>query len=548
MGLVLVVALTIPLFFYQLGDRALWSSHEGRAAQNAQNILDRGEWLVPRRFDYHLEMQKPPLYYWLVAAVTWFRQTRVDAWSVRLPAACAALGCVLLVFFFFLRSGRPIAGLLASLVLATMVHFTWMARTGRIDMPLTLAISYALVAFCEGDRSRRSWPWYLSAYLAVACAVLLKGPIGFVLPAAVRLVWLVCTRRQELQPAIRPRFFLSLIWGVLLLVALTVPWFYFANQQTHGEFLRRFIWHHHFARALGTSESLDSYPFWYYLPRLVIDLLPWSFVLFVVLWRHFRHQPKPATFEESFGLVWSATVVVLLSCFSFKRADYLLPAYPSIAVFVGGHLEHWLLSCRSLLARRRLMAGFSVIVALTVTGWVVYLGSFLPAVDAAREQRRFAEFIRQLAPRPELVIFFRVEAHDLAFYLGAPLNTILEWENIDTWSGRPGSKLIIMPPNCAARWREHIFQGRLEFIATNEEIIGHKQDRCFVLMRTVPPARQTPETTPREKACGHDFHAIETKDYTRPHQHHSDCSDLRFRRAIDVRQLGGFLERLRLGL
>src|SRR5438552_1392581 len=55
------------LFFVGLGDRDLLSSHEARAAQDAQTILSDGTWLLPRLFDGHIELQKPPLYYWLVA-------------------------------------------------------------------------------------------------------------------------------------------------------------------------------------------------------------------------------------------------------------------------------------------------------------------------------------------------------------------------------------------------------------------------------------------------------------------------------------------------
>src|SRR5262245_63612256 len=78
------------LFFLGLGDRDLTSSHEARAAQNAQMILDEGHWLVPRLFDRHLELQKPPLYYWLVALFAWLNGGHVDAWAVRLPAALSA--------------------------------------------------------------------------------------------------------------------------------------------------------------------------------------------------------------------------------------------------------------------------------------------------------------------------------------------------------------------------------------------------------------------------------------------------------------------------
>src|SRR5437763_13916 len=79
------------LFFFRLADRDLWSSHEARAAQDAESILADGRWLLPRLLDRSLELQKPPLYYWLIAVVSHLRNQPVDAWSVRLPAALAGL-------------------------------------------------------------------------------------------------------------------------------------------------------------------------------------------------------------------------------------------------------------------------------------------------------------------------------------------------------------------------------------------------------------------------------------------------------------------------
>src|SRR5262245_21652923 len=102
------------LFFHHLGERDLWSSHEGRAAQNAQSILDDRDWGLPRLFDRKTELQKPPLYYWLVATIAWARGGAVDAWAVRLPAAGAALACVFGLFALGCVQGRPIAGLLAA--------------------------------------------------------------------------------------------------------------------------------------------------------------------------------------------------------------------------------------------------------------------------------------------------------------------------------------------------------------------------------------------------------------------------------------------------
>ncbi len=181
------------LFFHGLAERDLWSSHEARAGMDAQMILDDSAWGLPRLYDGRLELQKPPLYYWLVSALAWLRGGRVDALDVRLPAAVAAWLCVLALLAGLASARRrPLAGLVAATILATAVHFTWLARIGRIDMPLTLSVTLGVGALYLA-RGRKRWTRLTLlglAYLAIAAGVLLKGPIGLILPGVVMLALL----------------------------------------------------------------------------------------------------------------------------------------------------------------------------------------------------------------------------------------------------------------------------------------------------------------------------------------------------------------------
>ena len=165
-------------------------------------------------------------------------------------------------------------------------------------------------------------------------------------------------------------------------------------------------------------------------------------------------------------MIWLLTIVGLLSCFQFKRADYLLPAYPGAALFLGCAAERGLR-----LAKRPgyLIATVGVIVAGCTVGWWVYLGFVLPQSEPALEYRRFAEEIRRRAPAPQLILFFRAEAHALAFHVGRPIDTLLEWENLDVWAGRPET-YIVMPPECAAAWSWHLKSGSLMEVLRNTDL------------------------------------------------------------------------------
>jgi 4-amino-4-deoxy-L-arabinose transferase-like glycosyltransferase len=497
------------LFFYRLGDRDLWSSHEGRAAQDAQTILDDGNWGLPRLFDKkYLDLQKPPLYYWLVAAMAQLLGGQVDPWSVRLPAAFSGLFCVLGLYWFGCHIGRAKAGLIGAMILATAVHFTWLARIGRIDMPLALVIGVALGSFYFGWRNRqqqesrhslrkappldpaswpwKSWRWYLFSYLAVGVAILLKGPIGAVLPAIVMAAWLAWERdlpapwrfRRWMQVAHK----MGLWWGMPLTLALALPWFIWASVQTEGA-LGRSLWYHNMIRAMGGNDGMRARPLLFYFPRLAVDFLPWSSLLPAAFVYMFRGQRWRMDSEACFGAAWLVVILLLLSCVGFKRADYLLPAYPGAALLLGCCGERWL---REVKHRASFAVAGGLVVASIIVGWALNLAFFLPKQEPGLEDRSFAQEIRQWAIPPDPVIFFRVEAHALAFHTGRPVDTILEWENLDFWASQPRPFYIVMEPDCADDWPNHLKSGGLERVISNVDLAGGKHQHPLVLMRTRP--------------------------------------------------------------
>jgi 4-amino-4-deoxy-L-arabinose transferase-like glycosyltransferase len=531
------------LFFWRLADRDLWSSHEARAAQDAQTLLLDHQWTLPRLFDRKVELQKPPLYYWLVAAIGWLRG-RVDGWAVRLPAACSAMGTVFLVYGLCVAKGRKLAGFLAASFLATMVHYTWLARVGRIDMVLTLAVALQLVSLYLRPRSAAllGWLWLVAASLAAAMAILLKGPIGVLLPA---VAWVVYSGTSSSEAGAR-RSKLEGLFAFVIGVLLAAPWFFLANHETNGELLKVFFIKHNFERGFG-SGTLASHPWWFYLPRLVLDTFPWSILVPVILSVELKRavrQPRRSDPEgrtsvaglwkwlgsdqvARFGLIWLLTMFLILSCVQFKRSDYLLPAYPGLALFLGSVGERWLRnregirkshvgrelrqersvvrshsSVASLCTRDQGQAttdylsltcnpstpkiGFFAVLAAIVIGWFVHLNWILPGQEAGLELATFAREIRRRAPAPQLVLFFRTEAHDLAFHVGLPLDTILEWENLDIWASRPGVYYVVMPPEVAAEWPLHLKAGSLQEVMRNTDLSDGRHARPLVLLRTHP--------------------------------------------------------------
>ncbi len=503
------------LFFRGLADRDLWSSHEARAAMDAQSVLDTRD-ALPRQFDGRPEVQKPPLYYWLVALVARVSGTAVDAQAVRLPAALAGLGGVVALYGFGMRRGRPLAGFVAAVMLATALHYTWLSRVGRIDMPLTFTTTLALLAFyraaSQASTRRRLRP-LIVAYLALAIGVLLKGPVVGALPLGVAGAWLLVNR--ELPWPWRVRAWLTLLhryglwWGLPLAVGVVLPIYLWANARTGGEFFRAFLWHHNIERGLGGSEVLRAHPWWFYLPHLAADFLPWSLLLPVAAWAFVRRRWWSEDAEARFGLVWLVTVTVLLSAARFKRADYLLPAFPGAALFLGCVAERWYQTA----TRPALLAScFAVAVAACVGGWWFYLDADLRRREPARQAVEFADAVRRRAPAPQPVLFFRTEAHAAAFHVGRPQTLFVEWNRLDAWTRGPLPTYVVMPARVAAECPRHLRAGCLHEVLRKPDsrlgtsdwtppawlparlrrdlerfLAGEGHERPLVLLRTVPP-------------------------------------------------------------
>lgn len=342
-GPVFLLALVCAvLFIYQFASRGLWSAHEGRAGQHAQVMLDTGRWGMPELYWGRSDYQKPPLYYWLVAGLARLRGGAVDAWAVRFPAVATACIAIGVVYCHAQQAWGRTTGLVAALVTAANLRFTWLARVGRIDMPMTLAIAACLACLWQAWKLRDAEAgsrrvWLIAAYLAVSAAILLKGPIGALLPA-ITIAGFVALQDGWTSP-LRRAYWAELrhfgpAWGIPLALAVAAPWFVWATWKSGGEFFRTFFLYHHLTRSMG-AEGLKPEPVWYYLPQLFVDLFPWSCLIPASLVHAWRRRATDSA--ARLALAWFLSMLTFLSLVRFKRHDYLLPLVPGIALLIAGY-------------------------------------------------------------------------------------------------------------------------------------------------------------------------------------------------------------------
>ena len=131
----------------------------------------------------------------------------------------------------------------------------------------------------------------LIAWAALALAVLSKGLIGVVLPGGALVLYTLATRDFGVWRR------LHLVEGLIVFLAVAAPWFVVVSLK-NPEFFDFFFIHEHFKRFL-TTEARRPGPWWYFLPILVVGILPWLTVFAWTLPRAWARAPV-----ERNGFCW----------------------------------------------------------------------------------------------------------------------------------------------------------------------------------------------------------------------------------------------------
>lgn len=335
----LVWLAAVVFIFAGLGGPGILNNNEGLYAEIPREMLashDWRFWIIP-----HLNglpyMEKPPLLYWLTAAS--FALFGISEWSARLVPALSALACVGTLLWFGRAVGRPRAGRLGALMFISGLGVALMSRLLMFDMLLTALVT---AAFCcsyryliEGRPALLRW-----AMAWLALAILAKGLLGVLLFPMVMLVFLASIHglgqrfwraaASMLRPdALLVFFVIAAPWHIA--ASLTEPifaWFYFINE--------------HVLRFLGRREPHDYYsgPWWYYLPRMMLYLFPWSLFLFGLL---ARQQPEAAASSATLRRFLLLAWLLPLLFFSVSRAKanyYLVAVMPFAAMHLALALEN----------------------------------------------------------------------------------------------------------------------------------------------------------------------------------------------------------------
>lgn len=148
---ILIISITLPIFFFKLGQSSLVSFDEAWYADIARNILKSGDF-INLRWNGKAYTDHPPAGFWLMAVS--LKLFGINEFSAR--AAQAFSGFLTSVFLYFL--GKKLfntwVGLFAALALSSSPWFIFRARSGNLDTILTMffVLSILLAIFATENK------------------------------------------------------------------------------------------------------------------------------------------------------------------------------------------------------------------------------------------------------------------------------------------------------------------------------------------------------------------------------------------------------------
>ncbi len=396
-----------------LGSIGLVDYDEAAYAEVARAMWTSGDWLVPRLCG-DVFFEKPPLLYWVQALG--FAVFGVGEIGARIATALAGGATGFALYAFARRPLGPRAALYAALALGTSLEVAALSRIAFTDMLLLFWFTICLGALHRAFQSpARGTGWFALACVASALAILTKGAIGVLFPGAVALAHLLL--RGRLREMLRPTW---IALGFPLVLGLGFSWYLLLGVTQPGGFgfMRDLFLDHHVGRFNAPMQGHTGSPL-FYLPVLVVGMLPWSPFLPLALARaELRARDERADFLRLYVL-FSVLVFGFFSVAATKLPNYLAPALPGFALLIGdlfarerareGERDRWFAASVSV----ALAAALLLAAALALAPFVPPL---LPQLLGERAEK-LPGFVQPftLGPAPVLVAFVLVATCGAAF-------------------------------------------------------------------------------------------------------------------------------------
>lgn len=300
----------------------------------AREMLQRHDYIVPHMNGVRY-LVRPPLHFWMIAAsYSLFGQTE---FATHLPLALAVVSLFLMVLEFGRRFFNLRIGLYGALILASSPGLFIFTRTVNQEAICALeftAIFYLFLRAWTGSLAPRLGYWGAAALCGAA--VLTRGLVGILFPAATIAAFITATRDWRRWRELRP------FSSTMIFLAVAAPWHILAEIRAPGFFWDYFV-NDHFKRALGTRWPPDysAVPLGPWWAAHLAWLFPWAFFIPLLIRdllasRMPKQNWSKASQARLLLFLWAGFIFLFFSAVGGSRMEYYsLGAWPAIALLLA---------------------------------------------------------------------------------------------------------------------------------------------------------------------------------------------------------------------
>lgn len=349
----------IILLFGFNGNLLITDSVESNYALTAKEMVISGDWMSPQIYGKYW-FDKPIMFYWTTALG--FVMFGFNEFAARFFPALFGLATIGIITWGTKKIYDEKTAFYSGIILLTTVEFFLISKSIITDSLLMFFFSATLLFFYLGF-STENKNYYYVMYASAGFATLTKGPIGFLLPGLIMVIFLLVTKGwNEIKN-------MKLLSGIILFLLVGLPWYYHMYQ-IHGQaFLDGFLGTHNLYRATASEHPKDNVIYYYFAVNL-LALFPWTTAVFGYFYDLFKQGKAAVNFDQRsmFLLIWAGCVFGFFQLMATKYITYTYPLLFPMSIVLG----HYLSTRESLLFKKKYFTVYIVINLLLIgaIGWV----------------------------------------------------------------------------------------------------------------------------------------------------------------------------------
>lgn len=316
--------LAFAICVFGSGSSIIYILDEAKNSEAAREMMQFGHYFRPT-FNNKIRTDKPPFHYFFM--MLGYKIFGVNAFGARFFSAVFGALTILVTFIFTKKHLGGKAAKITYWVLLSSFYFIQEFHLAVPDPYLIFWMSLTFFCYIDFYISRKPKTLML-LYAAMGFGVLTKGPVAIALPTLVALVHLIWLKDFNIKNIIAYKP----VFGLVLILLISAPWFYLAHIATNGVFTEGFFLKHNVARFQDKMEGHGGI-FLITIGFVLLGMLPFSLWIFRALFKGIQQKRK-----NDFVFFSAVTVIVFVTFFAVsatKLPNYTMPCYPFIAVVLG---------------------------------------------------------------------------------------------------------------------------------------------------------------------------------------------------------------------